>query len=520
MAERAGAVRRAALALTAALLAPTAAAVTVDRPWCRTTSEHFELITDLNPRRSAELLVSLDRFRSAAYALLPGRPATPAPVPRLVVFKRARDFVATFEFPNIGGFMQPSLTRSLLVFGPDRSGRHLSAFAFHEYTHFLLRSRATINLPIWYEEGLATYLANMTIDRDGTVTLGRGPHALLAFLLRSRQAPMAQLLEERFRLDWQRTDLANVYTLAWGLVRFLHHAERPGGGRYAEQLGAFLAAIDMGVPSAEALPASLGIPPEALPDLMRDYFDSRAATTVFRYPLGDYQPPAHKRECLRRTEKALVLADAIAPHRPGEARRLYDDVLAAAPNHVEALLGRSRITADPAAARRDAAAAHAQAPEEAAANVQLARLALAAATRCETNGADCKRHRAAAAAHYRQALAASPDRADANYGLGVLELLEKRPAAAFSHLAAAHQRAPWSPRISYYLGEALRQQGELRRAAPYLRKTAAWHPAMIWRARANRALDAIGVALDAPARNDGGASERQCRATSPPAAPE
>lgn len=523
MAERAGAVRRAALALAVALLGPTAAAVTVDRPWCRTTSEHFELITDLNPRRSAELLVSLDRFRGAAYALLPGRPATPAPVPRLVVFKRARDFVATFEFPNIGGFMQPSLTRSLLVFGPDRSGRHLSAFAFHEYTHFLLRSRATINLPIWYEEGLATYLANMTIDRDGTVTLGRGPHALLAFLLRSRQAPMAQLLEERFRLDWQRTDLANVYTLAWGLVRFLHHAERPGGGRYAEQLGAFLAAIDMGVPSAEALPASLGIAPEALPELMRGYFDSRAATTVFRYPLGDYQPPAHKRECLRRTEKALVLADAIAPHRPGEARRLYDDVLAAVPGHVDALLGRSRVAIDAAAARRDAAAAHAKAPEEAAANVQLARLMLADATRCETAEATasaCQQQRAVAAAHYRQALAAAPDRADANYGLGVLELLEKRPAAAFSHLAAAHQRAPWSPRISYYLGEALRQQGELRRAAPYLRKTAAWHPAMIWRARANRALDAIGVALETPVRSADGGTRGPDGATSPPAAPE
>ena len=518
--------RRVALALVAAALAPMATAAAVDRPWCRTTSEHFELITDLNPRRSAALLVSLDRFRSAAHALLPGRPTTPPPVPRLVVFKRARDFVATFEFPNIGGFMQPSLTRSLLVFGPDRGGRHLSAFAFHEYTHFLLRSRATLNLPIWYEEGLATYLANMTIDRDGTITLGRGPHALLAFLLGSRQAPMTQLLEERFRLDWQRADLANVYTLAWGLVRFLHHAERPGGGRYAEHLGPLLAAIDAGAPSAEALPAALGITPEALPGLMRDHFDNRA-TTVFRFPLGDYQPPAHKRECLRRPEKTLVLADAIAPHRPDAARRLYDQVLAATPGHVDALLGRARTAVDAAAARRDAAAAHARAPEAPAANVQLARLTLAEATECEAaepGAAACRRQRTAAAEHYRQALATAPDRADANYGLGVLELLERRPEAALGHLAAAHQRAPWSPRISYYLGEALRQQGELRRAAPFLRKTAAWHPDAAWRGRANRALDAIAVAmreLDGPTRSAGGnASGEKTGATSPPAARE
>ena len=524
LAGRRRAARTAIAATLAAALAQAAAAAvpTFDRHWCRTASTHFELISDLPENESAALLVSLDRFRTAAYALLPGRPATPPPVPRLLVFRRARDFAATFEFPNIGGFMQPSLTRSLLVFGPDRRGRHLSAFAFHEYTHFLLRSRAMINLPLWYEEGLATYLANMTIDRDGTVTLGRGPHALLAFLLRDDKAPVQQLLAERYRLDWQRADLANVYTLAWGLVRFLHHAPRPDGSRYAEDIGAMLAAIDAGVPSAEALAATMGIAPAALSGLLRAYYDGRRPPTVFRFQLGDYQPPDVTRKCLGERERALLLADALAPHRPAVARQLYERVLRERPEHVAALLGRSRIATDPNAALRDATAAHANAADDAAVNVQLARLHLARAARCDAtpeaaNAGDCHELRGAAAKHYRQALATAPERADAAYGLGVLQLLEGRPEAAIAHLVAAHQRAPWSPRISYYIGESLRRLGDLRRAGPFLRKTAAWHPDAAWRERANRALDAITVSTAAA---NTAAAEGETSATNPPAVPE
>ncbi len=501
----------------AAALPQSAGAEAVDRPWCRTTSDHFELVTDLRESRSAALLVALDRFRTAAYALLPGQPATPPPVPRLLVFKRARDFAAAFDFPNIGGFMQPSLDRSLLAFGPDRRGRHLSAFAFHEYTHFLLRSRALRGLPIWYEEGLATYLANMTIDSDGTVTLGRGPHALLAHLLRGDDAPVTRLLSERYRLDWQRADLANVYALAWGLVRFLHHAPRPDGGRYAERLRPMLAAIDAGAPSAQALASEVGVAPALLPGLLRAYYEGREARTVFRFRLEDYRPPAVRRDCLGRRERALLLADALAPHRPERARRLYESVLRERPDDVAALLGRSRVVEDPAQAMRDAVSAHALAPADAAVHVQLARRHLAAAAQCDSAPPDaptrpCETHQEAALTHYRQALAEDQARADAAYGLGVLELLRKRPQAAARHLAAAYRRAPWSPRISYYLGEALRQQGDAGRAAPFLRKTAAWHPDQAWRDRANRSLDAMADAADP-------ASGRQA-ATSPPAARE
>ena len=69
--QREGMSRR-ALAAALALWACAAAASVEDRRWCRTTTEHFDLVTDLSPRRAAALLAGLDRFRTAASALLPG----------------------------------------------------------------------------------------------------------------------------------------------------------------------------------------------------------------------------------------------------------------------------------------------------------------------------------------------------------------------------------------------------------------------------------------------------------------
>lgn len=479
--------------MLAAGLAFASQAGVEDRRWCRFDADHFELVTDLSAAKSTALLLSLDRFRNAAYALLPGRPLDPPATPRLLVFKRAHDFSSLFEFPShIVGFAQPSLEQSLLAFGPDRSGRHLDAFAYHEYTHFLLRSRTMLNLPVWYEEGLATYLANLHIDGAGQVTLGRGPHALLRFLLGQPQTPVEDVVTERLRMDWQRHDLSNVYTLAWGVVRFLHHAKRPDGSRYAEDMGTMLEAINGGATTVEAMRRHVGIGSEDLRSRMRGYFDTQddLAVSVFRFTMADYEPPAVMRDCLDDTEKRLVLADAAAPHQPTKAAALYDSILKRRPRHIGALLGRSRTTEAPEQALAFAERALAAAPDDPDVHVRLAQIGL---ERCQSEAAPCVDSLGDAAGHYQQALAAEAERADAAYGLGVLHLVAGHPADALEPLLAAYARAPWSPRINFHLGHAYRLAGQPDRARQHLEKTAFWHPDEAWRERARRALDQLAA---------------------------
>ena len=485
-----------AAATVAILLTPAAAAAIEDRRWCRWHNEHFDFVTDLGRRKATELFISLDRFRVAASALLPGRPPDRAAPLKLLVFKSAGSFTGLFKFPRISGFMRPSLNQSLLAFGPDRSGRYLHAIAFHEYTHYLLRSRAALNLPIWYEEGLASYLATLEVRGDGVVTVGRGPHALLRFLVKQPEVAVDEVVGERFRLDWQRHDLADVYTLAWGIVRFLHHARRPDGSRYAENLGAMLAAIDEGAASTQAMHAELGIPPNGLQDRMRDYFDSLGSEPppVFRFRIGDYEVPAFEHSCLNAVDRRMVLGDAVALHHPQQAETFYDYVLKRDADHVAALIGKSRVAEDAEAARRAAEAAYAAAPDDPAVNVRMAQLRIAS---CQSAADEsCAEERSQAAAFYDHALAVDGSRADAAYGLGVLHLHAGRAQDALVHLGAAHLRAPWSPRINYYLGAAYRIAGDAGSARQHLLKTAHWHPDEAWRERASRLLDGLPAAHD------------------------
>ena len=483
---------------TVVAAAATTRAAVEERDWCAVSNPHFEVVTDLRERKALALAASLDRFRVAAAALLPGdvdarRVASPTPALRLLVFKRARDFAGLFGFPRIAGFAQPSLRQSLLVFGPSPSG-HLDTIAFHEYTHHLLRSRVTLNLPIWYEEGFASYLETLDVDKNDVVTVGRGPYPLLLHLLRKQGARLEAVLEERFRVDWQRHDLKDIYTLAWGIVRFLLHAKRPSGEPHAAAVGAFLDAIDRGTPSRLALRDEIGIAPEALQGIMRRHYERfrNSQPPVFKFRLPAYEPAPFHYECLDEPSKRLALADAVSRHRPERARALYEQVLERQPDHTAALVGLSRVQTDAQRALAIAEAAAAEAPANATALVRLAETRMASCPRPAEER--CARMWTQAAAAYTRALALDPRRADAALGLGIYHLHTSQPRDAMPHLRAALARAPWSPRIHFYLGHAYRRAGAAREARRHLRKTAHWHPDPRWRQRAFQALDQLADA--------------------------
>ena len=59
---------------------------------------------------------------------------------------------------------------------------------------------------------------------------------------------------------------------------------------------------------------------------------------------------------------------------------------------------------------------------------------------------------------------------------------------ALEYLLTAHARAPWSPQVNFYLGEAYGRTGVKERARMHFSKTAYWHPDASWRAKAKAAL--------------------------------
>ncbi len=142
----------------AACLPCLASASIADHQWCRITTPHFDLVTDIEPNNGLELARALEDFHRMAQQLLNTDREQVRPL-RVLAFKNKDDFRETFDNDQIAGFMKPSFQEHLLVFGPDEGARGRFQVAFHEYTHYLLRRYSSLNLPIWFEEGFAVYLS-------------------------------------------------------------------------------------------------------------------------------------------------------------------------------------------------------------------------------------------------------------------------------------------------------------------------------------------------------------------------
>lgn len=454
-----------------------------DRDWCITYTDHFEIVSDLPRDRALDLVAHLDRFRSAAGALLPGEPSSPVPPLKLVAFERAQDFATVFNGRHVAGFTRPSLDQTLLASGPGLDGKHLNRNVFHEYVHFLLRSRATLNLPIWYEEGFASYLATLSVDPTGLVTVGRIPYTYLRSVLVPPGLSIADVVGERFELDPERHDLSEVYGLAWAIVRFLHHAQDQSGERYATRLGAMLAAIDNGASSSQAMESSLGLDLSTLKARMRKYYENHELPVYqFRTELRDRL--SFRRDCLNAVDTRYHLADVASFHHPQLAIGLYDDILRRKPDHVDAMIALSRIVSGNRA-QRLVRRAHDIDPNHPAAAIRMAELKV---FDCQAGRMSCGEALPEAIALYTRALPSDSHGVAAAYGLGIVSLYVQRPVDALDYLRTAHARAPWSPQINFYLGEAYGRTGVKERARMHFRKTAYWHPDASWRERANQAL--------------------------------
>jgi len=468
-----------------------------DRDWCLTSTAHLDLVSDLPQDDALALLGSLERFRSAASALLPGSMATDLPPLKLLVFARGRDFGATFDSTVLAGFARSSLGQSLLASGPDREGRHLHRNVFHEYTHYLLRSRAALNLPIWYEEGLASYLSTLSVDGRGVAVVGRVPLRYIRGALVSPGVSIADVIGERFELEADHHAVSNIYGVAWALVRFLHHGTAPDGSRYADNLGAMLAAIDAGMSSIEAMRSILGLDPADLLLRLRRYY-ANDELPVYRFRTETAQRLAFQRRCLDAVEARYELADAAAFRNRTFARDLYTDILETDPRHVGALVGMSKLV-DEGRSMELAKQAYDADPDSPAAAVRLAELRV---QRCrDGEGGEsgrrspdtpfCGEELQSAIGLYGQALGSVAHKGAGAYGLGIVSLAVGRWSDALTYLRAAHSRAPWSPQVNFYLGEAYRRTGDVESARRHFLKTAHWHPEETGRNRAAEALESL-----------------------------
>jgi hypothetical protein len=209
-------------------------------------TDHFRLHTTLQSRRMLNRLPAFYEGALEQYTTALGD--LPLPTRRLdsYIFRDDRqwknktrevlpDQADIFMTLGRGGFTTEG-TSVLYFIGP----RDTFAIAAHEGWHQYTQGTFRHHLPIWLEEGIATYMEAIWFDRDGTTHLrpssnGERRYALRSAVREEQLIPLDELLARTPQsfLSNGKNQLLVYYAQVWGLVRFLTEAD---GGKHRPAL--------------------------------------------------------------------------------------------------------------------------------------------------------------------------------------------------------------------------------------------------------------------------------------------
>jgi len=438
----------------------------------------FEVISDLEPAGLREVLDDLARFDAWSAAYLPGT-ASDLKVPmRMLIFSNHQTFRRYFGSGRFTGFLQPSLATSTVVIAPHRGNRLLLETARHEYSHYLLRNRLDVSLPMWFDEGLASLLSNIDV-RDDQVTLGRLPIGNMQTLTadsRRLQLSIAQVLDADYLLDWSRERINQFYDWSWLLTHYL----MLNGPTLNTALVTYLEE------RAGPLIDYLDYSNTRLERRLRRYTRGNPPTLTQPYPVAD--PSQLEPNCLSNLERDLALAAAVVEHNPATTLELVETHQPSHPEDPRLLVLLSRAHSElgeQTLAIATAERAHQLAPDNAEVLVNLGnRLTSDCLLR---RGSECRDTWRSALPLYRRALELDVERFDAVFGIGLAYLHGGRAGEAVNYLKVVYARAPWAIPVNFYLGESYRIIGDSR-ARLYLNNAYNWAQSPIWRQLGEMAL--------------------------------
>lgn len=198
--------------------------VGVDDKWRYYRSPNFELYSRNSESESRELLHNLELLRAVCLERFKFTERARLDI-TVYYFRTVEDFRAYgAEFYGKSNFFKGYYfsrpDRAVISLAPSETAEGAQRMIFHEYVHHLFRT-AEENPPVWFNEGLAEFLAGMRVDGD-SIEIGH-PHA---GRLRALRAEKLMPLGTLFGVTHQSPILRSsdhtglFYAQSWGLLHY------------------------------------------------------------------------------------------------------------------------------------------------------------------------------------------------------------------------------------------------------------------------------------------------------------
>ncbi|MCY3884541.1 MAG: DUF1570 domain-containing protein [Gammaproteobacteria bacterium] len=443
----------------------------LSRDWCEYETPFFSVYTDLKVQDAlftAEKLLSFHHATSMFFApdTLEGTSLS------IVLFRYPREFSREFNLSKFVGVMQPSFQKHLLLLAAGEKGKEYMHVPFHEYAHYIIRSRLKRPVARWLEEGLAQYLSTLQIEAPGIANIGEiNRRRLLVSFLETKHQDWREILDVNI-LKTPANDLQSQYDVSWGLVHYLVHGS-PGGVQKDSllKISDLLERVNRGEDAFQAYLKIAMIDEDELESALYGYLTEDQELLRFRFDTHDEL--VLERGCLDRIDKHLLLASSVTEFNAKRSEDILTRLNRFHPNNHRVLAVLSDVTRRKTdLSRKYAAKAYEINPDVAETNVALASALIRVCV--EVQDTTCNQLLSQAKRLYSRALELEPKRVDAAFGLGILYLNEGKAADALDYLLVSHQHAPWSARVNGHLGETYRQLGQFAKAAEYLKIAVHW----------------------------------------------
>ena len=190
-----------------------------NRAWLEMTSDNFKVYSMLNEKKTSELVRQLELFRVLVLMVTNVKTDTSA-TPTEIYILRGRSEMTKIGISNkFSGLFRRGLRKNIIIVQANdiTSGKHIIQ---HEYVHYLMHNRSSINYPMWYSEGFAEYLGATKMQR-GKLRLGAALHTRQQEFTHLDWIPIKRILDPDAFDFWSGELRAMFYAQSWAMVHYL-----------------------------------------------------------------------------------------------------------------------------------------------------------------------------------------------------------------------------------------------------------------------------------------------------------